>query len=76
MSEGKYSWNCWCYDDILYTVYGTALEQGFKKKILNDLIEEIHNSNMTKEYSEFKIKKEKSYKKPNLRPILERNCKI
>lgn len=57
--------------DILYGVYGTILEHGLEEKI-NELFEEVHSSNMSKDYGKYKMVKGKKYFKPNLKKILDR----
>lgn len=52
--------------DILYTVYGTILEHGLQN-IMNDIFEEVHNSQMSKDYSPDKMIKGEKYKKANLK---------
>lgn len=54
--------------DILYVVYGTILEHGLEDKI-DDIFEEVHKSNMSKDYNEFKMVKGEDYFKPNLKKI-------
>ena len=56
--------------DILYTVYGTYLEHGLQNK-LPELFKEVHLSNMSKEYCEYKMKKGKRYKEANIRQLFE-----
>lgn len=51
--------------DILYTVYGTILEHGLQDKF-EDIFEEVHRSNMSKDYHEYKMVKGKSYFKANI----------
>jgi len=52
--------------DILYTVYGTILEHGFQDKIA-EIFEEVHNSNMSKDYHEYKMVKGKGYFKADMK---------
>ena len=48
--------------DILYSVYGTILEHGLQE-VMGEVFEEVHNSNMSKDYSKFKmVKGEKFFK--------------
>ena len=56
--------------DILYTVYGTIIEHGLQYKI-EDIFNEVHNSNMSKEYHEYKMIKGKKYFKANIKKFLE-----
>ena len=52
--------------DILYTVYGTILEHGLKDNI-EDIFGEIHHSNMSKDYHEYKMIKGSNYFKADLK---------
>ena len=51
--------------DILYAVYGTILEHGLQD-IIKDIFEEVNKSNMSKEYTEFKMKKGENYFEPDI----------
>jgi NTP pyrophosphatase (non-canonical NTP hydrolase) len=51
--------------DILYAVYGTILEHGLQDKI-DDIFQEVHNSNMSKDYHEYKMIKGEKYFKANI----------
>lgn len=51
--------------DILYSTLGSFLEHGLQE-FLVQIWDEVHKSNMTKEYAEFKIKKGKEYIPPDL----------
>jgi predicted HAD superfamily Cof-like phosphohydrolase len=55
--------------DILYGVYGTILEHGLQDKF-DEIFKEVHKSNMSKDYSKYKMVKGKKYFKPNLKKIL------
>ncbi|MBP9711565.1 MAG: nucleoside triphosphate pyrophosphohydrolase family protein [Candidatus Pacebacteria bacterium] len=55
--------------DILYTVYGTILEHGLQDK-MEEIFEEVHNSNMSKDYHEYKMVKGQSYFKADLGKFL------
>lgn len=61
--------------DLLYIVYGTALEYGID---LEPIFNEVHRSNMSKvggHKNEFgKWVKPLTYSPANLKPILERQC--
>ena len=46
--------------DILYTVYGTILEHGLQDK-MEEIFAEVCNSNMSKDYSEYKFIKGPNY---------------
>jgi predicted HAD superfamily Cof-like phosphohydrolase len=52
--------------DILYTVYGTILEHGLQDKIV-EIFEEVHNSNMSKDYHEYKMIKGDNYFKADIK---------
>ena len=52
--------------DILYATYGTILEHGFQNKI-KDIFKEVHNSNMSKDYGEYKAVKGPKYFKADLK---------
>lgn len=51
--------------DILYAVYGTILEHGLQDKI-EDIFAEVHNSNMSKDYHQYKMVKGDNYFKPDV----------
>jgi len=51
--------------DILYTLYGTVLEHGLQD-IFDDVFEEVHASNMSKDYAQYKMIKGEQYFKPDL----------
>ena len=51
--------------DILYAVYGTILEHGLQDTI-QDVFKEVSKSNMSKDYSEFKMKKGENYFEPDV----------
>lgn len=52
--------------DILYAVYGTILEHGLQDKI-EEIFEEVHRSNMSKDYHQYKMVKGPDYFKANLK---------
>ncbi len=52
--------------DILYTVYGTILEHGLQEKI-ESIFKEVHDSNMSKDYHEFKMIKGPGYFKADIK---------
>lgn len=56
--------------DILYAVYGTILEHGLQDKI-EDVFEEVHRSNMSKDYHEYKMIKGDGYFKANIDQFFE-----
>lgn len=56
--------------DILYTVYGTILEHGLQDK-MEAVFEEVHNSNMSKDYHEYKMVKGQNYKAANVKKVLQ-----
>ncbi len=51
--------------DLLYTVYGTILEHGLQDKI-EDIFQEVHRSNMSKDYGEYKMIKGPGYFKADI----------
>jgi predicted HAD superfamily Cof-like phosphohydrolase len=51
--------------DILYSVYGTILEHGLQDKI-EEIFQEVHNSNMSKDYHQYKMIKGEKYFKPDI----------
>ncbi len=55
--------------DILYAVYGTILEHGLQEKI-GEVFEEVHKSNMSKDYHELKMVKGKRYFDADISKIL------
>ena len=57
--------------DILYTVYGAILEHGLQDKI-EAIFEEVHKSNMSKEYHEYKMVKGKNYFKADVKKLLQK----
>ena|SRR3989338_288567 len=56
--------------DILYGVYGTILEHGLQDK-MKEIFEEVHKSNMSKDYSQYKMVKGEKYFKPDLKKFLK-----
>lgn len=56
--------------DILYAVYGTILEHGLQDKI-EAIFEEVHRSNMSKDYHEYKMIKGQNYFKANVKKVLQ-----
>lgn len=55
--------------DILYAVFGTILEHGLQDK-MEEIFEEVHRSNMSKDYSEYKMIKGPGYVKADSKKIL------
>jgi predicted HAD superfamily Cof-like phosphohydrolase len=51
--------------DILYATYGTILEHGLQDKI-DEIFEEVHRSNMSKDYHQYKMVKGERYFKPDI----------
>lgn len=51
--------------DILYAVYGTILEHGLQDK-MEAIFEEVHRSNMSKDYHEYKMIKGERYFKADV----------
>lgn len=56
--------------DILYAVYGTILEHGLQDKI-EEIFEEVHRSNMSKDYHEYKMVKGLNYFKADVKKFLQ-----
>ena len=56
--------------DILYVVYGTIIEHGLQDKI-DAIFEEVHRSNMSKDYHEYKMVKGKSYFKADIKKFFK-----
>ena len=52
--------------DILYAVYGTILEHGLQDK-MDSIFQEVHASNMSKDYHEYKMIKGSGYFKADLK---------
>ena len=57
--------------DILYTTYGSILEHGLQDKI-EAIFAEVHRSNMSKDYNEFKATKGANYTPADIRAILKK----
>jgi predicted HAD superfamily Cof-like phosphohydrolase len=55
--------------DILYAVYGSILEHGLQDK-MEEIFAEVHKSNMSKEYSEFKMKKGADYVEADIKKFI------
>ena len=55
--------------DILYAVYGTIIEHGLQDK-MEAIFEEVHRSNMSKNYSPTKMLKGPNYRKANIQQFL------
>ncbi len=58
--------------DILYAVYGTIIEHGLQDK-MEAVFQEVHNSQMTKDYHQYKMVKGKNYKEANLKQFFGNN---
>lgn len=56
--------------DILYGVYGTILEHGLQDRI-EEIFEEVHNSHMSKDYSQYKMIKGENYFKPDIHKFFQ-----
>lgn len=56
--------------DLLYTVYGTVLEHGLQDKI-EAIFEEVHKSNMSKDYHEYKMVKGEDYFKADIKKLFK-----
>jgi len=57
--------------DILYAVYGTILEHGLQDK-MEAIFEEVHTSQMTKDFSKYKMVKGKNYKEANIKKFFKK----
>lgn len=56
--------------DILYVVYGTIIEHGLQDKI-EAIFEEVHRSNMSKDYHEYKMVKGSNYFKADIKKFFK-----
>ncbi len=56
--------------DILYSVYGTILEHGLQD-VMEQVFEEVHNSNMSKDYHKYKMVKGERYFKANTKKFFK-----
>ena len=56
--------------DILYAVYGTILEHGLQDKF-EEIFKEVHESNMSKDYHQYKMVKGPNYHKADLKKFFE-----
>jgi len=56
--------------DILYSVYGTILEHGLQDK-MEAVFEEVHRSNMSKDYHEYKMVKGAEYFEADVSKIFQ-----
>ena len=56
--------------DILYATYGSILEHGLQDK-MSAIFAEVHRSNMSKDYHEYKMTKGKDYFPADIKTILE-----
>jgi len=56
--------------DILYAVYGTIIEHGLQHK-MEVIFEEVHRSNMSKDYHEYKMVKGPDYSKADLKKFFQ-----
>lgn len=55
--------------DILYGVYGTILEHGLQDKI-EAIFQEVHRSQMSKDYHQYKMVKGKGYFQADIKKLL------
>lgn len=55
--------------DVLYTVYRTILEHGLQNK-MEAIFKEVHESNMSKDYHQYKMVKGSKYFKANIQKFL------
>lgn len=56
--------------DILFSVYGTILEHGLQD-VMEEVFEEAHRSNMSKDYHEYKMVKGRSYVRADLKRFFQ-----
>lgn len=56
--------------DILYSVYGTILEHGLQDK-MEAIFEEVHRSNMSKDYHEYKMVKGANYFQADIKKFFQ-----
>ncbi len=56
--------------DVLYAVYGTILEHGLQGKI-EAVFEEVHKSNMSKDYHKYKMIKGMKYFEADIGKIID-----
>lgn len=56
--------------DILYAAYGTILEHGLQDKF-EEIFAEVHASNMSKDYHEYKMIKGANYFKADVKKFLD-----
>lgn len=57
--------------DILYTVYGTIIEHGLQDRI-EAIFDEVHRSNMSKDYHEYKMIKGEKYFEAELKQFFQK----
>lgn len=55
--------------DILYATYGSILEHGLQDK-MPEIFAEVHRSNMSKDFNEYKMTKGKGYSPADIKSIL------
>ena len=51
--------------DVLYVTYGTIISHGLQH-VIDDVFDEVHRSNMSKEWHPYKIKKGKDYQEADV----------
>ena len=56
--------------DILYAVYGTILEHGLQD-VIEEIFEEVHKSDMSKDYHQYKMIKGEKYFNPDISHFLK-----
>src|SRR3989338_3627719 len=57
--------------DILYATYGTILEHGLQDK-MEEIFAEVHRSNMSKDYGQYKAIKGPNYAPADIKNILSK----
>lgn len=55
--------------DVLYATYGTILEHGLQDH-MEEIFAEVHRSNMSKDYSEYKMVKGENYTPADIKKYL------
>jgi predicted HAD superfamily Cof-like phosphohydrolase len=55
--------------DILYATYGTILEHGLQDK-MEEIFAEVHRSNMSKDYHQYKMVKGENYTPADIKKLL------
>ncbi|MEA2092552.1 MAG: nucleoside triphosphate pyrophosphohydrolase family protein [Patescibacteria group bacterium] len=56
--------------DVLYTVYGTIIEHGLQDR-MEKIFQEVHRSQMSKDYHQYKMIKGKNYTEADIKKIIK-----